>query len=25
VAELPDERGTPMTVSYDELIQSWQQ
>ncbi len=25
VAERADERGTPMTVGYDELIQSWQQ
>ncbi len=25
VAELADERGTPMTIGYDELIQSWQE
>jgi glycerol transport system substrate-binding protein len=24
VAELADERGTPETIAYDELIQSWQ-
>jgi glycerol transport system substrate-binding protein len=24
VAKLADERGTPETISYDELIKSWQ-